>query len=118
MLVTHARRRVYVEYAPATGAAGQLREVGSDVLASWGLEVAGMGTENETVRVGSWVEVRDGQLQEFWRIVDPAEADAARRRISVETPLARAVLGHRAGDQVTVHGPGRRWPVEVVAVGD
>jgi len=47
------------------------------------------------------------------------EADAMRRRISAESPLARALLGHRAGEVVLVRGPeapqpGR--PVTIVAV--
>jgi transcription elongation factor GreA len=73
--------------------------------------------QHGAVRVGSWVEVRDGQLQEFWRIVPAHEADAMRRMISESSPLARALLGHRPGDRVSVDGPGRGWPVEVVSVG-
>jgi transcription elongation GreA/GreB family factor len=48
------------------------------------------------------VRLRYGELEEAWRISDPAEADAARGVISAETPLARALIGHRAGDRVTV----------------
>ncbi len=68
------------------------------------------------VRIGSWVRVRDGELEEAWRVVDPTEADAARRLISVDTPLARALLGHRAGDVVRVQSPERR-PVTILQVG-
>ena len=49
--------------------------------------------DGSTVGVGSWVTVRDGALEESWRVVDPAEADATRRLISTNTPLARALLG-------------------------
>jgi transcription elongation factor GreA len=76
-----------------------------------------MVNQDSTVRVGSWVEIRDGQLQEFWTIVPTGEGDALRRRMSEDSPLARAVLGHRPGDQVSVDGPGRRRAVEVVSVG-
>jgi transcription elongation GreA/GreB family factor len=68
------------------------------------------------VTVGSWVTVRDGELEEAWRVVEPAEADAARRLISSETPLARAILGHRPGDVVRVMGPERR-PVIILSIG-
>jgi transcription elongation GreA/GreB family factor len=39
-----------------------------------------------------------------------------RRRISEETPLARALLGRRVGDQVSARTPGGRWEVTIVGV--
>ena len=71
---------------------------------------------HETVGIGSWVEVQDGQLREGWRIVPTEEADAMRRRISVSTPLARALLGHKAGEQVRVDGPEGRRLVSILSV--
>ncbi len=76
-----------------------------------------MADDNGTVRIGSWVKVQDGQLTDDWRIVPPEEADAARRLISEEAPLARALLGHRVGDQVNVQRPEWRWPVTILAIG-
>ena len=72
---------------------------------------------HDTVRVGCWVEVRDGQLEEGWRIVPAEEADAMRRRISEATPLARALLGHQVGDQVRVDGPEGRRLVSILGIG-
>ena len=57
-----------------------------------------------TVRIGSSVRLRYGELEEAWRIADSADADPAAGVISPETPLARALIGHRAGEQVTVCG--------------
>lgn len=73
---------------------------------------------DRVVRVGSWVEIRDGELEEGWRIVSAVEADAMRRLMSEETPLARALLGHVAGDVVRVRGPvGPARAVTVLDVG-
>ncbi len=70
-----------------------------------------------TVRVGSVVTVRDGELEEWWRIVPHDQADALRRCISERSPLARALLAHQPGDRVHVDQPGgQRWPVTIVAV--
>jgi transcription elongation GreA/GreB family factor len=72
------------------------------------------------VRLGDVVHVRDGQLEECWRIVEDADADALRRRISPESPLGRALLGHRAGEVVRVlapDAPPTGWPVTILAVG-
>ncbi len=60
------------------------------------------------VKLGSWVEVQDGDLREGWRIVSRHEADAMRRLISEETPLAKALLGQKASERVKVLGPERR----------
>jgi len=65
-----------------------------------------MVSDSSTVTLGSWVTVQDGELQEAWRVVDSAESDAARRLISADCPLGRALLGHRARDQVRVDSLG------------
>jgi transcription elongation factor GreA len=76
-----------------------------------------MVNEERVVRIGSWVQIRDGEIEEGWRIVAAIEADAARRLISEETPLARALLGHSAGEVVSVRGPhGGRWQVTILSV--
>jgi transcription elongation GreA/GreB family factor len=71
---------------------------------------------DSVVTVGSWVTVRDGELEEAWGLVDPAEADLGRRLISREAPLARALLGHGPGDVVRVRTPGGTRNVTVLHV--
>ena len=62
----------------------------------------------QTSRVffGAWVslEGEDGESLEF-RIVGADEFDPAQRFISVESPMARAVLGKREGDEAVVVRP-------------
>ena len=55
-----------------------------------------------TVTIGSWAMVKDGELDEAWHIVQHYEADAMNRHISENSPLARALLGHGAGEQVKI----------------
>jgi transcription elongation factor GreA len=50
--------------------------------------------------VGAQVTVSDEDGDETYAIVGAAEADPLRGRISNESPLGRALLGHRAGDEV------------------
>ena len=59
------------------------------------------------VRLGSHVVVEEegGETQEY-RIVGSAEADPRRGRISNESPVGRALLGKRVGEQVSVTAPG------------
>ena len=37
-------------------------------------------------------------------------------RVSPESPLGRALLGRRAGDQVEVHAPRRSWTARILSV--
>jgi transcription elongation GreA/GreB family factor len=69
-----------------------------------------------TVGVGSWVTVQDGEQEEAWGVVDPAEADLGKRLISREAPLARALLGHGPGDVVRVQTPYGTRDVTVLGV--
>jgi len=62
--------------------------------------------EAGVVTVGASVTVEDEDGDETYAIVGAAEADPLHGRISNESPLGRALLGHRAGDQVEWTLPG------------
>jgi len=69
------------------------------------------------VAFGRWVTVEDGAgARTTWRIVGPDEADPRRGLISVDSPVARALLGREAGDAVRVQRPGGPADLQVVAV--
>jgi transcription elongation GreA/GreB family factor len=70
--------------------------------------------DDEAVRFGGSVSIEreDGRAQ-TWRIVGEDEADPAAGSVSHVSPLARAVMGKRVGDEVTVAGQS----AEIVAVG-
>jgi transcription elongation factor GreB len=58
---------------------------------------------------GAWVEVEDESgLAVELRIVGPDEIDPARRHVSMDSPLARALLGKRLDDEVSIDVPGGR----------
>ncbi|MGQ9459371.1 MAG: transcription elongation factor GreA [Anaerolineae bacterium] len=60
-----------------------------------------------TVTFGSTVTVQapDGERPETYQLVGSAEADPASGRISVESPLGKALLGHKVGEEVVVETP-------------
>jgi transcription elongation factor GreA len=68
------------------------------------------------VQVGSRVTVRDEFGEEEYTIVGPAEVDVAKGRISMESPVGKALLGHRIGEEVKVQTPGGMRPVTIVRV--
>jgi len=69
------------------------------------------------VRFGARVTVRgeDG-AERSYRLVGVDEANAAEGRVAFVSPLARAVLGKRAGDVVTWRTPRGEEELELVAV--
>ncbi len=61
---------------------------------------------SEVVILGSRVKVaEEGGQEEAYRIVGWAEVDPTNGRISNESPLGQALLGHRVGEEVTVQTP-------------
>jgi transcription elongation factor GreA len=66
---------------------------------------------------GSTVEVEDADgTIETWHLVGAVEADPASGRMSVESPVGRAVLGKRKGDRITVNAPSGVIQLTVKAV--
>ena len=58
----------------------------------------------------------DGQAGEL-TIVGSTEADPGQGRVSSVSPVGRALLGRRAGDEVEVVTPSRRLRYRVIEVG-
>jgi transcription elongation factor GreA len=75
--------------------------------------------KNDKVVLGSKVELRDvdnGELH-VYRVVGSAEADPADDKISNESPVGQAIMGHKKGDSVPVVLPsGRTIQYEVVSI--
>jgi transcription elongation factor GreA len=58
------------------------------------------------VSLGSRVTVRDEEnAPEVFQIVGSKEGDSRAGKISHESPIGKALMGHRAGDSVTVPTP-------------
>ncbi len=66
---------------------------------------------------GAWVTLADDDgAEREYRLVGADEADSARGYISVDAPVARAVLGRATGDVVQVRLPGGETSFEIVSV--
>lgn len=72
----------------------------------------------EAVFFGAVVEVEHIDSGEYrrYRIVGPDETDAARRWISIDSPLARAMLKKRIDDEFDAHLPGGTARYLIVAI--
>ncbi|MGX7347644.1 transcription elongation factor GreA [Aerococcus vaginalis] len=74
--------------------------------------------EKDTVSLGKRVrfsEVPDGDEEEY-EIVGKAEADPMSGRISNESPIAKALIGRKVGEDVDIETPGGKFTVHIDAV--
>ena len=72
----------------------------------------------ETVSIGAKVQVLDQEFNEKieYQIVGSTEADPDQQLISDESPVGRALLGHRAGDDVEVETPGGTFQLRILEI--
>jgi len=71
----------------------------------------------DTVILGAQVTVvEDGFDPETYVIVGSAEANPGNGRISNESPLGKALMGHHAGDRVTFQTPGGTVEMEILEI--
>lgn len=73
------------------------------------------GTADE-VRVGSVVTLRKGAEAFVYSIVGPSETAPEQGKISNESPLGQALLGHKVGDKVNFKTPGGEATYEVTKI--
>jgi transcription elongation factor GreA len=67
---------------------------------------------------GATVEIEDAETgaRRTWTIVGDDEADVRENKVSVSSPLARALIGKEEGDNVEVQAPGGVRHYEIVSV--
>jgi transcription elongation factor GreA len=72
----------------------------------------------ETIKFGATVTLIDEDTDEkkIWQLVGEPEADAKKGKISITSPLARALLGKKKGSNIEVVAPGGAKAYEVVKV--
>ena len=77
-------------------------------------------TDTDKVGLGTTVTVRyleeDDDDTEEYKIVGSKEADPSNNKISNESPLAKAIMGARVGDERTVESPNGSYRVEIVEI--
>ncbi|WP_438278682.1 transcription elongation factor GreA [Nitrobacter sp.] len=72
----------------------------------------------DTIKFGATVTLidEDTDKKAVWQIVGEAEADAKKGRISITSPLARALIGKKKGSSVEVVAPGGAKAYEIAKV--
>ena len=74
--------------------------------------------KSDSVQLGSKVSIKEGNFDpETFTIVGVAEANPREGKISNESPIGKAILGHKAGDSVKVETPGGTYTVKILKIG-
>lgn len=75
--------------------------------------------DTDKVGLGTTVTIKyiddDDDVEEY-TIVGSKEADPAKDKISNESPLAKGVMGHKAGEVCTVESPNGNYQVEIMEI--
>lgn len=71
----------------------------------------------DRVDLGAHVGIQEGSYPvETYHLVGPAEADPRNGKISFESPIGKAIMGHKAGDEVTLETPGGAMTLKIVSI--
>jgi transcription elongation factor GreA len=76
-----------------------------------------MNSKYEVAQLGARVTIREnGGDPEEYIIVSSAEANPREGKISIESPIGRALIDHKAGDEISVEVPAGSFTVQLVKV--
>jgi len=95
---------------------GRLQEIDNNLASSKVIDLKGL--TDEKVVFGSTVSIRDtdtGNVVDY-QLVGPFESDASHHKISVTSPIGKALIGRVPGDTVTVQTPGGVREFEIVGI--
>ena len=93
---------------------GRIREIETILSNAKMIEDNG---KKDIVDVGTKVTIQEDEMEpEIYTIVGAVEANPHNGRISNESPLGRALMGHAAGDHVKVKAPNGEFSVTILKV--
>ncbi len=72
---------------------------------------------NDVVDVGAHITIQeDGSSPETYHVVGAKEADPRSGKISNESPIGRALMGHKVGDVVEAETPGGKIKFKILKI--
>ena len=97
---------------------GRIAEIESKLAKAQVIDPAAIYNHEGRIVFGATVELEDGTTGDTvtYQIVGDDEADIKHGKISVSSPIARALIGKYAGDSVDVQAPGGVRQYEVLDV--
>jgi len=97
---------------------GRIQELEVLLATAQIIEKNGKTRKSDPIKIGSKVTIKEGNFEaETFIIVGAAEANPREGKISNESPIGKAILGHHLGDVVKVETPGGTYNVKITKVG-
>jgi transcription elongation factor GreA len=95
---------------------GRIAELEDKLARSEVIDVSKLS--GDTITFGATVTLidEDTEKKAVWQLVGEPEADAKKGKISITSPLARALVGKKKGAQIEVNAPGGAKAYEVMKV--
>ncbi|MDP2356093.1 MAG: transcription elongation factor GreA [Beijerinckiaceae bacterium] len=95
---------------------GRIAELEDKISRAEVIDVSKLG--GDTIKFGATVTLIDEDTEEEkkYQIVGETEADVKGGRVSITSPIARALIGKKVGDTVEVIAPGGGKSYEVLAI--
>jgi transcription elongation factor GreA len=95
---------------------GRIQELEAVLALADVIDVSKLG--GTTVKFGATVKIvdEDTEVEKSYMIVGDQEADASAGRISLSSPIAKAMIGKSVGDSFEVAAPGGSKSYEILAV--
>lgn len=96
---------------------GRIQRLETSLSTAQIIEVSKVNADGKVV-FGATVTIASEESgdQTTYQIVGDLEADASNNQIAISSPIARALVGRREGDVVTVRTPGGEKEYEIVVV--
>jgi transcription elongation factor GreA len=95
---------------------GRIQEL--DRILANAIIIDDMKTSKDIISIGSRVTIEEpGFDPEEYHLVGPKEADPRKGRISHESPIGRALIGHRTGEIVMAETPNGVIEFKIVKIG-
>lgn len=69
------------------------------------------------ISIGDYITIQEGKFpSERYHLVGPKETDPGNGTISYESPIGKALLGHRIGEEVIVDTPGGSIRLKILKI--
>ena len=93
---------------------GKIQEL--EAMIENAIVISDVKTDEVTIGSKVTIEYVEDKDIEVYAIVGSKEADPFQNKISNESPIARAILGLRVGDVVSVDSPNGKYDVKIVEI--
>ncbi len=95
---------------------GKIQEINNNLATSVIIDIKDL-TDDKVV-FGTTVTMEDLNTEEVtkYQLVGPFESDINENKISVTSPIGKALIGKEVGDEVRVHTPGGIREIEIIDI--